>query len=307
MQQLAIKNTVVVDKDKKLKIYDCFTFFNELDLLEIRLEELWDTVDYFVLAEATVTHTGLFKPLYFQQNQSRFEKYKTKIRHIVVESMPGGEHNLWGRENYQRQCLGQGLWDKSPEDLIIVTDVDEVPRASVVEQLKHDQSHTRWILFAPQYLYKLNYLRVKTTNGVAWQAGPSIIVTKSSEFTDAQTERSFTFPWVSLPENTAFIAHGGWHWSSLGDNQHCIQKIHSFVHSNENVPEIVNNFNIEQFIANKGSHHAPGEFFETVALDDYFPQFVQQNKQKLSNHLAESYGLGTADIYPLDTQHTYRT
>jgi hypothetical protein len=290
-----------------LKVYDCFTFFNELDLLEIRLEELWDVVDYFVLAESNVTHTGMFKPLYFDLNKQRFEKYAQKIRHIVVDDMPGGEDNLWFRENHQRRCLARGLGDKSPDDLIIVTDADEIPRASVVSSIKHDSQHTRWILFAPQYLYKLNYMRIKTTNGVDWQAGPSIIVSKSQDFTDPQTERTFTFPWVGLPDGTAFVAHGGWHWSSLGNNQHCIQKINSFVHTNENIPEIVENFDIDRFIASKGSHHTPGQFFETVELNNYFPNFVLSNAQKFSQHVAPGLGVKTSDIYPFDTQHTYRT
>jgi hypothetical protein len=290
-----------------LKIYDCFTFFNELDLLEIRLNELWDVVDYFVLAESNITHTGLFKPLYYETNQERFKPYAHKIRHIVVDDMPAGDDNNWFRENHQRRCLSKGLWDMEPDSLVITTDVDEVPRASAIEGIKHDKENHRWILFAPQYLYKFNYMRIKTTNGLDWQAGPSIIVTTGAKFTDPQTERSFTFPWIDLPRHTKFVPHGGWHWSSLGNNQHCIQKINSFVHTNENVPEVTENFDIDRFIRNKGSHHAPGQFFEIVSMDTYFPQYVLNNLSNFQSHIVPGLGVKTTDLYPLTYMHTYRT
>ena len=62
-----------------MKIYDCFIFFNELDLLEIRLKTLEKVVDYFLLVEATKTHRGQDKPLYFNENKERFKKWEKKI------------------------------------------------------------------------------------------------------------------------------------------------------------------------------------------------------------------------------------
>ena len=71
-----------------MKIYDCFTFYNELDLLEIRLNELDSVVDYFVIVEATKTQTGLDKPLFFDLNKKRYTKFKHKIIHVKVHNMP---------------------------------------------------------------------------------------------------------------------------------------------------------------------------------------------------------------------------
>ena len=72
-------------------VFDCFPFFNEVELLEIRLAEMSRAVDVFVLAESPVTHQGNPKPLIFDDNRSRFRSYLSRIRHIVVEDMPGGE------------------------------------------------------------------------------------------------------------------------------------------------------------------------------------------------------------------------
>jgi beta-1,4-mannosyl-glycoprotein beta-1,4-N-acetylglucosaminyltransferase len=87
-----------------MKIYDSFTFFNELDLLELRLEELYDHVDHFVLVEANRTFQNNPKPFYFGENQYRFAKYMDKVIHIQVNDMP--EHtDPWGRERYQRDGI----------------------------------------------------------------------------------------------------------------------------------------------------------------------------------------------------------
>src|SRR5712692_10307059 len=112
-------------------IYDCFPFFNELDLLEIRLSELAGVVDRFVLVESTRTHTNQPKPLYYHENRTRYSQFSSKIVHIVVEDMPGGE-NAWVRENHQRNCIIRGLSGCGDDDTILVSDVDEIPRATIV-------------------------------------------------------------------------------------------------------------------------------------------------------------------------------
>jgi hypothetical protein len=70
------------------RLFDCFTFFNELDLLEIRLETLDSVVDFFVIAEAPITYRADPKPLYFELNKQRFAKFLPKIRHIIVDDLP---------------------------------------------------------------------------------------------------------------------------------------------------------------------------------------------------------------------------
>jgi beta-1,4-mannosyl-glycoprotein beta-1,4-N-acetylglucosaminyltransferase len=96
------------------KIYDCFTFFNELDILEIRLAEMSDVVDRFVLVEATHTFQGNAKPLYFNDNRARFAQWLHKIEHIIVDFpdiFPPTLHKEsgWEREEYQRDAIMKGL------------------------------------------------------------------------------------------------------------------------------------------------------------------------------------------------------
>ena len=119
-------------------IVDCFPFFNETDLLEIRLNALAPYVGRFVLCEMPITHSGKPKPLYFDANKERFKNFP--ITHISVEDNPkyvlkpgrygkriNDSHTAWRREHYQRECLMQGLEDLAPDDMILISDMDEIP------------------------------------------------------------------------------------------------------------------------------------------------------------------------------------
>ena len=97
------------------RIFDCFTFSNELDLLEFRLDLLSPVVDQFVIVEAPRTHSGLEKPLVFQENQRRFERHLDKITHVVVDDLPSPIPDRWVPEQFQRQAIVRGLGDADPD------------------------------------------------------------------------------------------------------------------------------------------------------------------------------------------------
>ena len=107
-----------------MKVYDCFTFFNEFELLELRLESLWDLVDYFVIVEANKTHANEPKPFNFFERQKEFKKYFKKIRYVMDDSeVPYSGVGDWSIENNQRNNIIQGLQDAEPDDLIFISDV----------------------------------------------------------------------------------------------------------------------------------------------------------------------------------------
>ena len=116
-------------------IYDCFTFFNELDLLEIRLNTLNDYVDYFVLVEATKTFTGKDKPLYYNENKERFKQFENKIIHIIVDTYPDST-NPWVLENHQRNSIANGFANCKDNDIILISDLDEIPRPELIDKYK---------------------------------------------------------------------------------------------------------------------------------------------------------------------------
>lgn len=124
-----------------MKIYDCFVFFNELDLLEIRLKTYYDKVDYFVLCECSKTQQGKDKPYYYEENKTRFEKFADKIIHIKADKPPILKNKRdWSIEFYQRECIEQGIRNARSNDLIIISDLDEFYSYEVLNFFKNNNN-----------------------------------------------------------------------------------------------------------------------------------------------------------------------
>lgn len=123
------------------RLYDCFPFFNELDLLEVRLRTLAPIVDVFVLGESPLTYRGEPKPLYYAENQARFAEFADRIRHIVIADLPTqkGFAENWQRETFQRGALQRGLQDAADWDHVMMSDLDEIPRP---ERIASARLHT---------------------------------------------------------------------------------------------------------------------------------------------------------------------
>jgi beta-1,4-mannosyl-glycoprotein beta-1,4-N-acetylglucosaminyltransferase len=124
------------------KIYDCFVFNDEFQILDLRLKLLDDKVDKFILVESKQTHSGKLKPAFFDLNKHLYEKYSDKISHIVIEKFPNkilyppseidvpkDLHVHWFRENFQRNEILKSLHrlNLDPEDIILISDLDEIP------------------------------------------------------------------------------------------------------------------------------------------------------------------------------------
>ena len=136
----------------KNKIYDCFIFNNETDLLEIRFNILNDHVDYFVIIESFETFTGLKKKPVF--NIEKFPKFKNKIIHGVINKFPNN-HTAWQNESYQRNYISKLLDSANSEDVIMISDLDEIPDLTNINLFDYEE---KLIVFEQRlFLYKLNY------------------------------------------------------------------------------------------------------------------------------------------------------
>jgi beta-1,4-mannosyl-glycoprotein beta-1,4-N-acetylglucosaminyltransferase len=146
-----------------MKVIDGFTFYNEFQILSYRLHILYDVVDYFIVVEATHTFMGTPKPLFFKENIHLYEKFKSKIIHVVVDNLPCLPPNVdkgeqWLNEKFQRNCIDAGIQSLQlqPEDLIMITDVDEIPDPRTVAVIKNgDIPITFNILMMDLYYYNL--------------------------------------------------------------------------------------------------------------------------------------------------------
>lgn len=128
------------------KIIDCFTFFNELDLLEIRLKYLYDVVDYFIIVEADSSYNGQSKQMVFADNEERFFPFKDKIIYVPVSLLHFGNKTgvAWEREEYQRNSISQGVLNLNLKDtdLVLISDLDEIPNKDILIDLKINQENT---------------------------------------------------------------------------------------------------------------------------------------------------------------------
>lgn len=275
-----------------MKVYDCFPFFNEFDLLEIRLQELWNSVDYFVLSESNLSHSGNPKNYFFLDNIERFKPYLDKIIRVDVNDMPETQDS-WVRERYQRYSLQRGLVNSDPNDLIIVSDLDEIPRAEMIDLIKEDQNnYSRYLLNIPQFRHRINFMLTAPNHKYT-----NIIVTKKAVLTEPNQERTFTFPWTAKPNNSVVVEHGGWHFTWVGNDEEMKVKIKNYAHVEHNSELMLSSINIEKHLLEKKSFFNDDEKFEIVALDDYFPQYIVDNKDKFSSLILPDSDITVTDIY----------
>ncbi|MEI6969951.1 MAG: hypothetical protein WCL44_00410 [bacterium] len=242
-------------------VFDCFVFFNEVELLELRLRELWDVVDRFVIVESTLTHANKPKPLYYQVNRSRFERYQAKIEYVLVEDMPDGADN-WARENHQRNCIARGLTGCRPEDTVLISDVDEIPNAEVVGRCSQFSAPCS---FQQEYCcFFLNF------RGGKWNG------TTLCRFKDL-AGKSVQY-WRDRRDQLPRVANGGWHYTYLGGAQRVITKLEAYAHQEYNNKSIKDGRLIQYAMITGRDLLGRGMTFE-VMQPDLLPRTVQANPE----------------------------
>lgn len=283
-----------------IMIYDCFSFFNELDLLEIRLNTLNSVVDKFVLVEATLTHTGNPKPLYYAENKKRFEKFKDKIIHIIVDEFPSfpdatNREMAWIRENCQRNAILRGIPKTAKDnDYLIIADLDEIPSPEAIKKALsyNGVSH----LSLRMYYYFVNY---KNYSNPTWLGGPQILplsFLKKAKPND--NELLYSVDWRAndgmTPSTVRFlkpqniIKNAGWHFSYCGGVEAVITKIKSIAHTENDTDENTLAETVAKRIQSGLPPYASKDRFFAVQLDTSFPPFLINNKDKYKNLVFET-------------------
>lgn len=217
-------------------IIDCFTFYNELDMLEYRLRTLYDVVDAFILVEATLTHRGNPKPLYYIDNALLFSKYADKIIHIVdrdlnpspvVDLEKHFENDVWKNEHHQRNAIDVGLkrLDLGPDDLLIIGDVDEIPNPNVLKYLRdHPEENIEFVSMRhDMYYYNLTVL-----NQEKWFLQKLVSYKYYVENLNRTPQHCRAYI------SQYCIERGGWHLSYFGDAAFIQNKLKEFAHQEFN-------------------------------------------------------------------------
>ena len=233
-----------------MNIYDCFMYFDEDLLLDLRFNILNKYVKKFVITEATYTHNGAKKKLKFDINQ--FQKFKDKITYIVVDKPPPNILNLidgesegkrgeklilngMARDYFQRENLNKGIKEAEEDDLILISDLDEIPNLEHVDFSKVDN---KILMFEQKmFYYKLNLFYEKLT----WLGSKA---TKKKNFLSPQWLRNIkgkNYPKWRLDvlfskkkySNLFFVKNGGWHFTCLRTAEELEKKLLNFAHHYE--------------------------------------------------------------------------
>lgn len=206
-------------------LVDACLFFNELDILELRLTELDPLVDRFVIVEATRTHKGDLKPLHYAENAQRFLPWRDKIRHVIVADMPQGDGlaAIRRREMWQRNAILRGIEDCADDDLVLISDADEIPRPAMLPTDVPDG-------VIGVYLQKLYYYNLNThAPDRPWPGTRCCRVADARALSPHIVRNGMGQPDAHYPQYLV-INDGGWHYSYFGDVAHIQHKMTQFLH-----------------------------------------------------------------------------
>ena len=245
-----------------MKVIDCFTFYNELDMLKFRLKELNDCVDYFVLVECVKTHQYNDKELYFENNKDKFAEYLHKIVHIIVKDNIPTTGITWDIENYQRNCIDIGIkqLNLNNDDIIIISDLDEIPDTNTINNLKKSNFNGIYVFEQDFYYYNIN-----TICKDKWFA--SKIFNYGNYNGNPQSYRN--------NNNYPVIKNGGWHFSYFGSINFIKNKISNFAHSEFNNDTVLNDERLLKQIKNNKDIYQRSEcIFNLIDIKDnnYLPK-----------------------------------
>ena len=287
-------------------------YFDEDLLLDIRLNSLDKFVKKFVITEATYTHNGNKKKLNFDVN--RFQKFKDKIIYIVVDKQTEnilqlekedtkekiGEKlilNGMARDYYQRECLSEGLKEAKDDDLILISDLDEIPN---LESVNLDNIKNNIIIFEQKiFYYKLNLIY----DNFLWQGTRAI---KNKNFLSPQWLRNIkgknypkwrvdTFFSKKKYSNLMFVKNGGWHFTCLRTPEQLEKKLLNYAHHYEFEESGLKVKDIEKFIserriiydykADQKKYKWSGKSILKKIENKFLPSYIYNNLRKYSDWL----------------------
>ena len=263
-----------------MAIYDCFQYFNEDHIVDLRMNILDEYVDYFVISESNKTHQGKDKKINF--NLNNFPKFKDKIIFVVAEydqvinfqKHTGGESPI---EQHQRNSLIEGIKKASQDDLIILSDSDEIPDLTKLSKIKKNK---KFIVFSQKmFMYKLNLQNLSESN---WMGSR---ITKKKYLKSMQEFRNLKFknyPFWRVDKYDQQIIYGGWHFSYLQTPEQILKKVKSFSHGEFN-KENFNEKHIEEKILNNEDIFGRGNKLKKINLDHSYPDYIIKNKDKFFN------------------------
>lgn len=272
-------------------VYDCFQFFNELDILKIRLNVLAPIVDKFVISEATETFSGLKKPLYYEENKELFAEFQDKIIHVVVDDTPQGDTHY--RDTFQKNAVTRGLAGCKDEDIIIFSDLDEIPNPDKIREILRNFQEDKIYHFAQRLFYC--YLNMEEVSGSLLSYAGEFegvehkkwIGTKMCSY-KLLREQNLKLGELRFPERKEIgirVEDGGWHFGYMGGHgekdikKRVQEKVVSAAHQEYNSKHVL--ANVTDQIKDGKDIFGRNAQFVRCEIDDSFPQYIREHQDEL--------------------------
>lgn len=272
-------------------VYDCFQFFNELDMLKIRLNVMSPIVDKFVISEATETFSGLKKPLYYEENKEMFAEFADKIIHVVVDDTPEGYTH--DRDTFQKNAVTRGLANCTDEDIIIFSDLDEIPNPEKIKEILKDFQEDKIYHFAQRLFYC--YLNMEEVSGSLLSYAGEFegveckkwIGTKMCSY-KLLREQNLQLGELRFPERKEIgirVEDGGWHFGYMGGHgekdikKRVQEKVISAAHQEYNSKHVLNQVT-DQIKDGKDIFGRDAKFIR-CEIDETFPTYIREHQKEL--------------------------
>lgn len=291
----------MTDKDIKM-VYDCIPFFNELDILNLRLHILNPLVDKFIIEESTVTFSGAPKELCFEKNKKLFEEFLPKIEYIVVDNSPV-EATTHERDKFQKNALERGLVNADERDVIILSDVDEIPNPEVLKEIIEH--------FDPDKIYHLAQRMFYCYLNMEEMSGSLLSIT--GEFPGVSRKMwlgTKIFSKKSIPEdgiiqlreasvtseNAVRVANGGWHFGYMGSSKESdvskrvgdkvVAAAHQEYNNQDTLAEARDRLLLGQDMFGREAR------FERVEIDESYPKYLLEHLEEYQYLIMPPIGRG---------------
>ena len=291
-----------------MKIFDCFMYFNEEMVVDVRLNTLNDFVDYFVIVESKFTHKGEPRELRF--NHKKFERFKDKIIYLIFDKEPAEIEtvrsddteeeksrkyifNAAYRENGQRNYIDKGLVNAEKNDIILISDVDEIPNLS---NINFNKVNKKIILFEQDMFYYKFNLHLPNLIWTGTKACKKKYLI-SPQWLRNIKDRKYSFFRIDTffskvkYTNVKIFSNGGWHFTNIKNAEEIKYKLKSYLHHREfdvnpltvdQIDKIINNkkaiynLNVDKSVSKIGN----GDDLEKFDFKK-LPKYIQDNKENL--------------------------
>ena len=282
-------------------IYDCIPFFNELDILKLRMQILSPYVDKFVLEESTVTFSGEPKEMIFAKNRDMFREFEDKILYVAVDNSPMSGVTTHERDKFQKNQLIRAMTEAKPDDIVIFSDVDEIPNPKVLQKIVQNFDQEKIYHLAQRMFYC--FLNMEEVSGNLLSITGEFqgvdrkqwLGTKICCFKNLPKEGIVFLREVS-PEDprSVRVPDGGWHFGYMGgDGERDVAKrigikVQAAAHQEYNKSRYLNEA-VDRLLCGEDIFDRNAKFIR-VPIDDSYPEYLREHQEEYAFLIAPEIG-----------------